>query len=287
MSEPTSPVIQRRQLAASLRDARIQARMTIEQVAEHLMCSTAKISRLETGQRPASPRDVRDLCVYYRLDQQTQDRLLALARQSRRPGWWEEHRLTPTYSTYVGLESVASYIEDFKGIIVPGLLQTPEYARAVIEGYFSPGDPTVVERLTRTRMERQAMLFGRPEPPSVHVVLDEAALHRVVGTPKIMAEQLERLVVDVDALDIQIQVIPFSAGAHAGVETTFSILTFADPAVPTAVFTEDVFGIMQLNSADDLEKCQRIFGQVVAAALPPDESVELIGTVRRTKYGDA
>jgi hypothetical protein len=285
LPEPANPVILRRQLATLLREARVGADLTIEQVAEHLLCSTAKISRMETAARGVSLRDVRDLCALYSLDDEQRSQLMVLAKESRELAWWERHKLAPVYSTYVGLETAASAIQDFKSSIVPGFLQTHDYARAVIESYFSPADPLVVNQLTRTRMDRQAGLFGRANPTTLHVVMDEAVLHREVGGRQTMAEQLDRLVEDSDIADLNVQIVPFRAGAHAGVETTFCILSFADPSVPTAAFSEDVFGIMQLNLPDDLAKCQRIFEQVTDTALPPDESIELIKDIRVRNFG--
>jgi transcriptional regulator with XRE-family HTH domain len=275
MAEAANPVIQRNQLASALREARVNAGMSINDVAEHLICSAAKVSRMETGRRPVSPRDVRDLCNLFKLSEDERDRLMALARDSRSRAWWETRNLTPVYSTYVGLEVSAASIQDFKSSIVPGLLQTKDYAHAVTEGFFATPDPVAVNRLTQTRMERQEILFGRPEPPHVHVVLDEAALCRVVGGYEVMTEQLEKLISDAASPNIEIQIVPFSAGAHAGVETTFTILSFADSAIPTAGFSEDVFGALQLD-AEQLIRSQQIFGQVVKAALPPEESVALI-----------
>jgi transcriptional regulator with XRE-family HTH domain len=280
VSHPVNPVIQRRQLATALRDARGRAGKTITEVAEHLMCSTAKVSRMETGQRPASPRDVRDLCALYEIDADERDRLIALARDGRQRGWWEKNNLTPVYSTYVGLEAVAVSIQDYKSSIVPGFLQTQDYARAVIQGFFAEPDPMVIDRLSRTRMERQSMLFDRETPPRVHAIMDEAAMRRVVGSNEIMAEQLQRLVSDTEAFDVRVQIVPFGAGAHAGVESTFSILSFGDAALPTAVFAEDVFGIMQLDPSD-LPRCEQIFNHVTKAALPLDASLAFIKQVIR------
>ncbi|GIH02569.1 transcriptional regulator [Rhizocola hellebori] len=280
VSHPVNPVIQRRQLATALRDARGRAEKTIVEVAEHLMCSTAKISRMETGQRPASPRDVRDLCAFYEIDDEERERLIALARDGRQRGWWEGHNLAPVYSTYVGFEAVAISIQDYKSSIVPGFLQTNDYAQAIIRGFFAEPDPLLTDRLARTRMERQSLLFDRESPPSIHSIMDEAAMRRVVGSNDIMAEQLQRLISDTEAFDLRVQIVPFSAGAHAGVETTFSILSFGDAAVPTAVFAEDVFGIMQLDHSD-LVRCEQIFQHLAKAALPPDESLAFIKKIIR------
>ena len=281
MSEPMNPVVQRRQIATALREARVRDGLTIEQVAAELMCSPAKISRIETGRRPANPRDVRDLCRLYRLPEDVQARLIEMARQSRQPGWWEVHGLAPAHATFVGLEAIAATVRDYKSSVVPGLLQTAAYARAVIDAYFAPADPVVLERLVQARLQRQLGLFAEDaDTPDIHLIMDEAALRRAVGGPDVMVEQLDRLIDGIDEFNIAVQVIPFTAGAHAGTETTFTIFTFADQSIPTAAFSEDIFGTMQLTTEDDLAKCERIFGLVTQAALPIDESLELVRSTR-------
>jgi transcriptional regulator with XRE-family HTH domain len=273
--------MQRRQLAATLRDARARSGLTIEQVAHELWCSPAKISRIETGKRPASPRDVRDLCRLYALPEDAQKQLVEMAVASRQRGWWEEHNLLPAHASYVGLEAIASSVRDFKSSIVPGLLQTPAYARAIMDSYFAPADPVVLDGLMRARMQRQVGLFKEgAEAPSIHVIMDEAAIRRTVGGPAVMVDQLDRIIDDSEEFDIIVQVVPFVAGAHAGVETTFSILTFDDPSIPSAAFSEDVFGIIQLSSAEELAKCERIFSLVAQTALPGPESLDLLRSVR-------
>lgn len=281
MDTPANPTARRRQLAVLLRDARLRAGITIEQVAQHLLCSSAKISRLETGQRAASLRDVRDLCDFYGIGLEDRENLMALAKESRLRGWWESYNLPETYASYIGFEAVATSIRDFKSSIVPGLLETEDYARALIESYFSSTvDSLIVEGRVRARMERQAAVFGRDNPPHLHSVMDEAVLHRVVGGPAVMYEQLDRLAEIVRSESAQIQIVPFRAGAHPCVETTFTILDFDEKLLPSIVLVEDVFGDMQIDRPGDLERSRQIFERTQRMALSPEDSLTLIASVR-------
>jgi transcriptional regulator with XRE-family HTH domain len=283
LTNPVNPVIQRRQLAAMLRDGRQRAQMTIERVAEHLLCSPAKISRMETGQRAASLRDVRDLCALYGVPDELRDQLMDLARQSRERAWWAEYELPTPYANYVALEAAATRFQIFRSSAVPGIVQTERYAYAVIASYFSPVDPMIVRRLTTTRMQRQERFYQRDPLPEVHVVLDEAVLHRAVGGPEIMSEQLTRILDATKLPEVTLQVIPFSAGGHAAVECTFIVLSFDDEPTPRVVYVEDVFGSMHMERPLDVEQSEQVFRRAAAVALSPEDSADLI-TVMRDRY---
>ena len=151
-----SPVVRRRELAALLRALRVAAGMTIEQVAERLLCSPSKVSRMETGSRSITMRDIRDLCDLYRVDDAQRDYLAELARESRQQGWWQSYDVP--HSAFIGLEADASSIDTFEGAIVPGLLQTADYARAVIGGTMSPSNPEGIEQRVAVRLKRQRIL---------------------------------------------------------------------------------------------------------------------------------
>jgi transcriptional regulator with XRE-family HTH domain len=182
--EGHSPTVRRRRLAAELRRLREAARMTCEEVAEHLECSASKISRVETGRSSVSPRDVRDMLEVYGVDAQQRDSLVQLARDSRQKGWWHAYNdtLQPWFVTYVGLETAASEIRNFEVDLIPGLLQTADYARAVIRAGNINVTDEEIERGVALRMERQPLLT-RDKPPQLWAVIDEAALRRLVGGP--------------------------------------------------------------------------------------------------------
>jgi transcriptional regulator with XRE-family HTH domain len=286
LTNPVNPVIQRRQLAAMLREGRQRAQVTIERVAEHLLCSPAKISRMETGQRAASLRDVRDLCALYEISDDLRDQMMDLARQSRERAWWAEYELPTPYANYVALEAAATRFQFFRSSVVPGIMQTERYAYDVIAAYFSPVDPMIVRRLTTARMQRQERFYQRDPLPEVHVVLDEAVLHRAVGGPEVMSEQLTRILDLTKLPETTVQVVPFSAGGHAAIECTFIVLFFEDDSRPRVVYVEDVFGSMHMERPLDVEQAEQVFQRAAAVALNPAESADLI-TAMRDRYAAA
>src|SRR6202142_3547093 len=182
MAGEHSPTVRRRRLAAELRTLRDAARFTCEDVAEHLECSASKISRVETGRVSVSPRDVRDMLELYGVDAQRRDSLVQLARESRQKGWWHAYSDTvqSSFATYVGLEDAAAEIRAYEVNLIPGLLQTEDYARAVISAGNLTGTQDDVERRVALRMARQPALFGS-DPPQLWAVLAEGVLHRTVG----------------------------------------------------------------------------------------------------------
>ncbi|ASW54951.1 hypothetical protein CIK06_13270 [Plantactinospora sp. KBS50] len=276
MTQGGNPFWKRRRLANLLREHRQRSGLNLEEAASALYCSPTKISRLETGQRPANPRDVRDLCVLYRVADAQREEMMALAVAGRQPGWWEAYEVPEIQGRYLGLEAEAGSIRDYKSSMVSGLLQTEDYAYAVTAGYFLPVDPLVVRRLTDARMQRQQIIFGRSPLPRMHFLLDEAVLHRRVGTAEVMAGQLGHMVEVAAFPEATIQVVPFSAGAHAGMETTFAILDFADKEAASIVHVEDVFGDIQLERPHEIERSAQVFDRVAAVALDAEQSIDLL-----------
>lgn len=281
MAEATNPQLKRRQLAAQLRELRQAAKMSIEEVADHLLCSPAKISRMETGQRAASLRDVRDLCALYEVPTERGKELMALARDGRQRAWWESYDLRQSYARYIGFEAAATTILDYKSSIVTGFMQTEAYAYALISSFFKPVDPMMVQQLTQARLQRQQALFERDPLPRVHVLFDETVLHRVVGGPQVMAEQLLRMIDATRLAEVTIQVVPFAVGGHAAVESTFTILEFdEDDGLPSVLHVEDVFGSLQFERDADVERSREIFERSRAVALSPADSVDLMAAMR-------
>jgi transcriptional regulator with XRE-family HTH domain len=279
-----SPTVRRRELGAALRRLREERGMSVKQVTEHLLCSPSKVSRIETGQRGATARDVRDLCDLYGVANQTErERLMGLAREGKRQGWWQSYDLP--YSSYVGFEAEAISIKDYDSAVIPGLLQTAEYARELHERAI-PQKPTdeltgdVIEKRVQARLIRQRILTRtEPTPVSFSTILDEAALHRVIGSARVMQAQL-RQVIELSKLpNVTVQIIPFAAGAHPGLDSTFNILEFGD-RVPSLVYVEGLVGWIYLERAEDLDRYEEVFKRLSQIASTPHESVQLIDRVQ-------
>jgi transcriptional regulator with XRE-family HTH domain len=272
--EVRSPTLRRRELGALLRSLRNAQGLTVEQVAERLLCSPSKVSRMETGQRGATLRDVRDLCEIYGVtDENRIAHLMDLARESKQQGWWQPYDLD--FATYVGLEEAAITLSYYQSSIVPGILQTRGYARAMHESGWQEYPPGRIDEHVDVRMRRQRLLTRDP-PLRVAVVLDEAVLHREVGGPAVMAEQLGHLAQLTKKLpSVTIQVIPFSSGAHPAMDSMFDILEFAGSA-PSLVYVEGLMGWLYLERAPDVGRYVRVFELLRSTALTPKESVELM-----------
>ena len=282
--EVRSPTVRRRELGAMLRALRNTLGLTVEQVAERLLCSPSKVSRMETGQRGATLRDVRDLCDIYGVNDPAQrEHMAALATEGKKQGWWQSFELD-YFSTYVGLEEEATSLSYYQSAAVPGLLQTPAYTRAMHEIALPELTPERIERMIEVRLKRQQLLVRDP-PLRVWAVLDEAVLHRHVGGVSVMEKQMERLVEVASLSSVTLQVIPFGAGAHPAMESTFNILDFREPT-PSVVYIEGLVGFMYLERPQDISRYQMVFEHLCAQALTPRESVELISTMA-AKYGNS
>jgi transcriptional regulator with XRE-family HTH domain len=271
--EVRSPTVRRRELGALLRALRNQNGLTVEQAADRLLCSPSKVSRMETGHGAATPRDIRDLCNLYDVTDQTErDRLMTLAREGKRQGWWQSYDLG--YATYVGLEAEAVAISGFQSSVVHGLLQTADYARAGHEGAMPRLGPEQIEMQIEAKLTRQ-LILTEDNPPRFTVVLDEATLHRVVGGRDVMAAQLAKIL-EMSALpNITVQILPYEVGAHPAVESNFTLLDLSNPTLGI-VFVEGLIGSTYLERVDDLKKYRGIFDQLQTIALNPKDSAELI-----------
>jgi transcriptional regulator with XRE-family HTH domain len=275
--EVRSPTVRRRELGVLLRKLRTEKGLTVEQAAERLLFSMSKLSRMETGQGVASRRDIRDLCdLYGVVDQAERDRMLKLAVEGKQTGWWQSYDLP--YSTYVGLEAEAVAISDFQSSVVPGLLQTAEYARAGHEGAMPRLDPEEIERRIEAKLTRQTLL-AQDDPPRFSAVLDEAVLHRMVGGPVVMRAQLERLIEAAHRPNVTIQVIPFALGAHPGVESNFNLLEMPPPT-PGVVFVEGLVGSIYLERPEELKRYCQIFERLQSIALSPKDTIPFIAGIR-------
>jgi transcriptional regulator with XRE-family HTH domain len=275
-----SPRVRRRELGVRLRALRTQAGMTVEEVATRLLCSASKISRMETGQRAASQRDVRDLCGIYGVeDTGERERLMSLARVAKERDWWQEFEDPKTYD-YISLEYQAESISTFHTSAVPGLFQTREYAQAVIRGVLPEVSEDILQSRVTARQGRQERL-DEAKPPRVIAVLDEAVLHRHVGDAAIMAGQIKKLMELATKPNVNIQVIPYESGAHPGMDSSFSLLEFTDPPLPAVVYVEGLVGQLYLKRESDLERYREALAHMRVLALDPKSSTRLMDKVRR------
>jgi transcriptional regulator with XRE-family HTH domain len=251
--------------------------MTVEQVAEHLLCSPSKVSRMETGQRGATLRDVRDLCELYGVTDEAQvDHLMNLVREGKQQGWWQSHELD-YFATYVGLEEAATITRYFQSSIVPGLLQTLDYARAMyLGGLPAELTPERSDELIKVRLRRQQILTE--SALQLHTVLDEAVLHRVVGGPTTMAAQLRHLIEVANMPNVTLQVIPFNIGAHPAMDNMFNILEFGD-VVPPMVYAEGLMGWLYIEREQEVARYQRVFEHLCSVASNPQETIELVSEI--------
>lgn len=271
-----SPTIRRRRLAAELRRLREEAGLTIEQVAEALEFSESKVSRLETAHVTATPRDVRDLLELYGVAGSQRDELLQMAREAREKGWWFKYRdHHADQASYVGLEVGADSIRIYKALVVPGLLQTPEYAKAVIRALYPSYSPEELGRRIELRMARQPIL-AETNPPSLWAIVDEAALHRMIGGPEVMRQQLHHLVAQARLPNVTLQVLPYAAGAHAALDGAFDILGFDEPSDHDVVHIETFTSQFYLERPEEVRWYSLIFDLLRASALAPDDSAAFI-----------
>jgi transcriptional regulator with XRE-family HTH domain len=280
MRSENSPTVRRRRLALELRRLREAARLTCEEVADHLECSASKISRVETGRVSVSPRDVRDMLELYGVLAAQRESLVQLARDSRQKGWWHAYSDTmqPQMATYIGLESAASEIRIYEVSLIPGLLQTEDYARAVIRAGMVNSPAEDIERRVSLLMARQPAVI-REDPPKVWAVLDEAALRRRVGGAGLMRLQLEHLLAQAALPNVAVQVIPFGGGAHPAMGRPFIILVFPERVDTDVVYLEDLTSALYLEDVAEVDRYNVFFNHLRATALSFDDSAALITSV--------
>ncbi|AZS86677.1 helix-turn-helix domain-containing protein [Streptomyces griseoviridis] len=282
MASNVNPTVRRRRLGQELRRLREIKGMTAEEVAERLLVSQSKISRLENGRRSISQRDVRDLCGVYEVeDHRIVDSLMQMAKDSRQQGWWHSFGDIP-YSVYIGLETDAASLRVYDPQVVPGLLQTREYAEALIAGALPETAPADVEKRVQVRMRRQERITAVDNPLRLWTVMDEAALHRKVGNNALMRAQLDLLVEHSQLPHVTVQVIPFDMGAHPGLNGQYAILEFPDAADSNVVYIEGVTSDLYLEKANDVQKYSVMYEHLRAQALNPDQSRQYIADVAKT-----
>ena len=271
-----TPTGRRRRLGAELRRLREEAGLTIDRVAEALECSPSKVSRIETGQVSATPRDVRDMLGLYRVDDARLEAMVQVAREARQRGWWQKFVDVPDgVPAYVGLEAAATSIDVYMSLIVPALLQTPDYARAVIAAVRPDLPARELDRRVELRLRRQELL-DQERPPVMRVLLDDTLLRRPVGGAAVMAAQRRRLLADAGRPTVTIQVLEVAAGAHAGMDGPFTIFGFPAPAERDVVALDSAADALYLEGPEDVARYRRVFELLLPAARSPDDSAAII-----------
>jgi transcriptional regulator with XRE-family HTH domain len=280
----TSPTARQRELGIRLRELRNQHGLTVEDVAEKLLCSATKISRLETGARRPNPRDVRDLCRLYNVGESISAELMSLARGAREQGWWKQYEdleLDP----YIGLEQAATAITCYSMYYMPALVQTEDYARGIIKAIAPKIDPDIHQQRVEARMRRQQLLEG-DQAPRYHALVDELALRRGVGGSAVMGAQLDKALEARERRGITIQVIPFDTGAYAAADSNFVLLEFGDSDLPSVVFVEGLTGNQYLERDADIARYRETIDYLRKLALSPNDSANLMIKVRKLYSGE-
>ncbi|MFI2650123.1 helix-turn-helix domain-containing protein [Micromonospora fulviviridis] len=282
----SGPTVLRMLLGAQLRRLREGAGVSRESAGWEIRSSESKISRMELGRVGFKERDVADLLTLYGVTAPDERAaLLKLARDANSPGWWHRYGgvLPGWFQSYLGLEAAAALIRTYEVQFVPGLLQTPAYARAVILLGHRGAPPAEVDRRVNLRMERQELL-RRSDPPQLWAVLDEAALRRPVGGPEVMRRQFDALIEATAAPHVRLQVVPFDAGGHAAAGGAFSILRFGDQDLPDIVYIEQLTSAVYLDRREDLDYYAGAMDRLCGEAAPPERTPELLTRIRDELY---
>ncbi|MBB5912658.1 transcriptional regulator with XRE-family HTH domain [Nocardia transvalensis] len=269
------PTALRIAVGGQLRKLREQCGITREAAGEHIRGSHAKISRLELGRTGFKERDIRDLLTLYKVtDTEERESFLDLVRKANQPGWWHRYSdlLPQWFETYIGLEHAAHSIRTFEAQLVPGLLQTEEYTRAIVALGHEQAEESRRVELRRRRQE----ILDREGGPTLWAVLDETVLHRPIGGNKVLRGQLEHLVEMSDRLNVTIQVLPYAAGGHAAAGSSFTMLRFAEAELPDIVYIEQLTSALYLDRLTDLELYRRVMDRLSVQAEPPERSRQMM-----------
>jgi transcriptional regulator with XRE-family HTH domain len=272
------PTVLRIALGGQLRRLREERGISREAAGDAIRGSHAKISRLELGRVSFRERDLNDLLTLYGVqDSGERAAFLSLARQANEPGWWHQYGdLLPSwFETYLGLEQAAEIIRTYEAQFVPGLLQTPDYARAVILLGHGQEPSAEVDRRVALRMRRQDILT-RPEPPTLWAVIDEAALRRPIGGERIMRGQIEHLIRISELPNVTVQLLPYSVGGHAAAGGPFTIVRFPESDLPDVVYLEQLTSALYLDKRNDLDQYQAVMNLLSVQAATPQDTTQLL-----------
>ena len=279
MTEPApgSATVRRMLVGAHLRRLREEKNITRAEAGYTIRASESKMSRLELGRVAFKERDVSDLLMFYGVtDPERRDSVLALVEEANRPGWWREYEdvMPGWFQNYVGLEEAARILRTYETHFVPGLLQTPEYARAVL----ASGTPAMsgrdLERAVALRSTRQQVLQRR-EPLRVWAVVDEAVLRREVGDREIHRGQLEHLLELLERPNVALQVLPMSGGVHAA-GGAFSLLRFGDDDLPDVVYVEHLVSALYIDKREHVERYTQAMDQLSVHSMTPEASADFV-----------
>jgi transcriptional regulator with XRE-family HTH domain len=272
-----TPTVRLRRLAAELRRLRAGTGLSRESVSERTGINVVTLYRIETGRTKPQLRTLNALLTTYRAGADEHSYLTTLCRDAGQRGWLRPYHsdLPEEYTAYVSFEEEASAVCNYESLFVPGLLQTEDYARAVIRGVVTMATPHQVDNWVQARIERQQVLT-KDAPLRFWAVIDEACLHRQVGGGAIMRGQLRALVAAAGNPTVTIQVIPFSSGAHPGMPGSFVRMSFPDPLDTDIIYIDSMAGDLFLESDDEISRYTSIFDTLRAVALSPDHSRELI-----------
>jgi hypothetical protein len=280
----TGSTVPRRQLGRYLRDLRAGQRITVKTAAEKLEWSETKLWRIETGQTSLRSHDVELMCRIYAAPPDLTQALMGLAKETKARGWWHAFGdvIPEGFDVYIGLEEAASDLAAYQNELVPGLLQTEQYARALITADNPGVDPEEIDRRVHLRMGRQALVRRQTAPHQLTVVLNEAIVRRPVGGRQVMAAQLDALAEAGELPNVDLRVVPFSAGLHAGVMSgPFVILRFPRngdgmESEPATVYVDGFTGALYLDKPHEVERYANAFSSIRDAALDEPGSIGLI-----------
>ncbi|MEU7747380.1 helix-turn-helix transcriptional regulator [Nonomuraea sp. NPDC049158] len=271
---PGSPTVLRILLGTQLRRLRTEKRISREDAGYAIRASHAKISRLELGQVSFKERDVADLLTLYGVtDEAERAPLLELARQANAPGWWHKYSdlLPGWFEVYIGLEGAASVIRTYENQFIPGLLQTPEYARAVIKLAHETTPEAELDRRVALRTRRQERLAGS-RALKLWAVIDEAVVRRALGGREVMRRQVEHLLEMMKRSNVTVQVIPFERGGHAAAGGPFSILRFPERDLPDVVYLEQLTSALYLDKPAESEHYMQVMDRLSVQADSPEQT---------------
>lgn len=272
------PTVLRIVLGTQLRRLREGAGITREAAGDAIRGSHAKISRLELGRVSCKERDVADLLTLYNVTEESvRSDFLTLARRTSTPGWWHQYGdvLPGWFETHIGLEEAASVIRTYEVQFVPGLLQTPDYARAVAQLGHPRASAEEIERRVRLRVQRQELLTV-PDAPRVWAVIDEASLRRPLGGPEVMEGQLRHLLTMAELPNVTLQIAPFSLGGLAAAGGPITILRFLEPDLPDIVYLEQLTSALYLDKRDDVDHYLAVMDRLSAQSESPRESLAIL-----------
>ena len=273
----SGPTVLRILLGSQLRMLREVKGITREEAGYAIRASGSKISRMELGRVSFKERDVTDLLKLYGVDEDETATLVALAIQANSPGWWHKYGdvLPDWFQVYVGLEEAASLIRLYEVQFVPGLLQTADYARAVVRLGQPAAAPEEIGRRISLRMGRQELLT-KPGGPRLWAIVDEAALRRPIGGKEVMRAQLEQLILATEEPQVTLQVMPFRSGGHAAEAGAYTIMRFPEPDLPDVVYLEQLTSALYLDKRDDVEKYTEVMERLSVESESPERSVDIL-----------